>query len=324
MVVPSKFNPWKVLGLKRSAKKRDRKVAYWKQCTVPDRQQRSMASLAYLAITSLNHPCRVVTASYLQWTDTEHEQVEVRDHIFVAVACGNATRVLEYLRDGEVTVDSVDDMGCSLLYLAARCGFYDLTEVLLRHGAPITRVQSDGSTALHAAAFYGHHLVTQLLLSYGIPTTVQNRFSNTAAEEARTTAVRDAISASAGDAVESLAASLVAEGLGLQVRLLKHEGVVIAKEIRRDPRIMDSKTRGTWPEVQATWKLVWHGTKLKYITSILRTGLRAAGTVVDGGKLKPPSNHYQLGDTHFGVKNWAAAIFVSPRWVAICCDTCQF
>ena len=31
-----------------------------------------------------------------------------------------------------------------------------------------------------------------------------------------------------------------------------------------------------------------------------------------GHSIVPPKNHYKLGETHFGIKNWANAIFLSP------------
>ena len=32
----------------------------------------------------------------------------------------------------------------------------------------------------------------------------------------------------------------------------------------------------------------------------------------DGSRIKPPENHYELDTTHFGIENWANAIFLSP------------
>jgi hypothetical protein len=54
--------------------------------------------------------------------------------------------------------------------------------------------------------------------------------------------------------------------------------------------------------------MTWHGTKSKNIESILTNGLLPAGT----GGIKPPDNHFKLGEAFFGVENWAAAIFLSP------------
>ena len=41
---------------------------------------------------------------------------------------------------------------------------------------------------------------------------------------------------------------------------------------------------------------------------IIKKGLLPAGT----GGINPGKGHYRLGEEHFGIPNWAAAIFVSP------------
>tara|TARA_B110000208_G_scaffold172452_1_gene215515 strand:- start:473 stop:964 length:492 start_codon:yes stop_codon:yes gene_type:complete len=87
---------------------------------------------------------------------------------------------------------------------------------------------------------------------------------------------------------------------------------VVAKTVMRSMSSYDATTRSSWDEI-CTWENTWHGTKSKCVKSILTTGLRAAGSKSsDGSTLKPPSGHYKLGDTHFGIADWAAAIFVSP------------
>lgn len=327
VVVPSCFDPWRELGLAVGASRREVKAAYGARCSLCDRQTRALASLAYLAITTLcnTRPTGAAACKYITWatpapTDGKpgrgergsDGRVTISDNIFVAIACGNATRVAEYLATGKVNVDETDSLDHSLLYLAARCGFYDLTEMLLRRGAQVKHVQRDGSTPLHGASFYGHDLVVKLLLSYGVPTSAKNAFGNTAAEEARTKQIQRAIRSSGEDAVESLAARLVAAGLGQKVRLLRHDGKIVAKEILRDPSSMDAWTRAQWPSIQARWETAWHGTRLRHVESIMEHGLRASGSTVGGTKLAPPPGHYRLGETHFGIANWAAAIFLSP------------
>ena len=57
-----------------------------------------------------------------------------------------------------------DGLGRSLLYLAARNGYFDLTDYLIKKGININEAQNGGSTALHGAAYYGQEIIVQLLI----------------------------------------------------------------------------------------------------------------------------------------------------------------
>ena len=115
------------------------------------------------------------------------------------------------------------------------------------------------------------------------------------------------------DPISKLVSELMGEKLVTRVRLIHHKGKVVGREIIRNPDTLDSQTKRSWGFITSTWHIVWHGTKSKYLASILRHGLMPSGTKLpDGHSIKPPSNHYKLGDTHFGIKNWANAIFLSP------------
>ena len=81
----------------------------------------------------------------------------------------------------------------------------------------------------------------------------------------------------------------------------------------RNRDALDSQTRRYWDDIHSSWERAWHGTKANYLESIVRNGLMPSGTKLSDGKtIKPPGNHYQLSEEHFGVANWAKAVFLSP------------
>ena len=65
--------------------------------------------------------------------------------------------------------------------------------------------------------------------------------------------------------------------------------------------------------INKNWVPVWHGTKYKFLESIVKNGLRPSGTKLnDGTQIKPLPGHIGLDATVAGIENWAKAIFVSP------------
>lgn len=66
-----------------------------------------------------------------------------------------------------------DGLGRSLL-LAARNGYFDLTDYLIKKGININEAQNGGSTALHGAVYYGQEIIVQLLVESGINTKIKN------------------------------------------------------------------------------------------------------------------------------------------------------
>ena len=66
-------------------------------------------------------------------------------------------------------------------------------------------------------------------------------------------------------------------------------------------------------EINEKWIPVWHGTKFRFLESIIRNGLRPSGSKLkDGTTINPLPGHISLNVTVEGIKNWAKAIFVSP------------
>jgi len=199
------------------------------------------------------------------------------------------------------------------LYIAARGGFYDVCEMLLEEGADINLVQKDGSTALHGAAFYGHHLVVQLLLAHGADPEIQNKWGNTAEQEGDAAIARTIQSAKKDNITATYYSLLKNKLVDEQIKLIHAKGNVVGKIFPRDIFALDVESRRLFAKAKANWMPLWHGTQLKAVVPIMRNGLMPAGSKLENGELlKPPENHYALGTTHFGVENWANAIFVTP------------
>ncbi len=96
-------------------------------------------------------------------------------------------------------------------------------------------------------------------------------------------------------------------------RKIMYREKIIGTEIYRNTQHLDSVTRRQWETIQEEWEVAYHGTRLKYLQSILRCGLLPSGAQLPNGELiQPPFNHYQLGAAIAGVDDWASAIFVSP------------
>jgi hypothetical protein len=108
-------------------------------------------------------------------------------------------------------------------------------------------------------------------------------------------------------------ASNLTDSVENEIASISYKGKVIAREARCSKKLLDSLTQAHWNRIHRLWEPAFHGTKYKYIEPIMKHGLLPSGSKnPDGHMIKPPKNHYQLGENHFGVDNWANAMFVSP------------
>lgn len=294
------FNPYAALGLTSTASYDAVKMAFKDKIAVPTRQNRALASLA-------NHILTSTAPRYQRQPGSNEFTIKKRDHFTVA-ACGYTEKLKRMIERNTSLIVEADEHGRTLLYLACKSGFYDMVKMLLLKGADINKKQKDGSTPLHGAAFFGHNIVVGLLLEYGAKTDIKNRWESTALQEGATTEIKNTIQNAPSDLILSLANKLKEKRLVSNIRLIEFKGKVIAKELIRDPQTLDAHTRSSLPEILKKWELTWHGTRFKNLESILKRGLLPAGT----GGIKPPPNHFSLGQNFFGIPNWAAAIFVSP------------
>ena len=301
VVISVPLNPWQVLGLNSSDASREAiKAAFKKKIHQRVRQNRAMVSIAHHMLTSS-------AGRYKRVEGTDEFVVTRRDH-FMLAACGHTHELtLRIAKDGNI-VKRRDEHGRTLLYIASKSGFYDTCNLLLQKGAYVNEAQRDGSTPLHGAAFFGHELIVGLLLQHGAKSDIRNKWGNTAIDESTTPSIRSLIQTASGDDISSLAARLKERQLVKSVRLIEYQGEVIAKELTRDPRGLDALTRDELNNIHSTWETAWHGTRYRYLESIIDKGLLPSGS----SGIKPAKGHYKLGETHFGIRDWAAAIFLSP------------
>ena len=276
--------------------------AFKMRITQSVRQNRAMASVAYHMLTTTG-------GRYDQKCGLDEFVIKKPDH-FVLAACGHTGALASEIRDRKDLLKDKDERGRTLLYIASRSGFHDMCELLLENGASmINEVQSTGSTPLHGAAYYGHTLIVELLLQHGAKTNIKNKFGKTALDENAKPEIQSLLQTASKDKILSLTAELRGKNLVHRVRLVKYQQEVIAKELLRDQSTLDEGTRAQWDDICTNWESAWHGTRSRYLESIIKNGLRpSAGP----SGIKPEAGLYELNESYLDVSDWEAAIFLSP------------
>ncbi len=302
--MPHILDPYKILGISTTTSFDDTKKVVRQQVTQPRRQVRALASLAYHMITSTN--CQ----RYLR--HGTHFEIKTPD-IFFFAAIGNTKKVIDEISKNPSLLDSVDELERTVLYLAARCGFYDTTKALIGKGASVNQKQAGDSTPLHGAAFYGHSLVVKLLLVHGADPSLKNKRGSTAADES-SPEIKQIFEDFKKDPISVIRSTFISNSLiEEKVHLIHYKGKVIAREIFRSKKVLNSCTKNKWDEICQRWKVAFHGTRFNNLESIVKHGLLPSGARLPSGELiQPPSNHVQLSQTYLGMSNWANAIFTSP------------
>ena len=265
--------------------------------TNPSRKIRSKACLAYDIFC---HKDKYIKQGNLY-------KVKKKDCFYYSTV-GDLNSLKNAINYNKNILNLKDDLKRSLLYLSARNGYFNLTEFLIKKGANINDVQKDGSTALHGAAFYGQELIVQLLIEYGIDIKIKNRFGHTAADEAKTPFIKELILNSQEDRIMNLFHNLYSEGLVSNIVIIKKKDIVVAKKL-----ICSNNSKNDFSFINKNWVPVWHGTKFRFLESIVKNGLKPSGSQLkDGTKIEPLPGHISMDKTISGIKNWAKAIFVSP------------
>ncbi|XP_076637856.1 osteoclast-stimulating factor 1-like [Colletes latitarsis] len=119
----------------------------------------------------------LVPANYVE-EQTEEIELPLHD----AARRGNLSLLKEYIKQG-VLGTSLDAMGNTSLYWAARAGHLDCVKELLNVSNPIVNAQNKmGETPLHVAASRGHVDIVNLLLQHGANPTIKNN-DNLVAEQ---------------------------------------------------------------------------------------------------------------------------------------------
>ncbi|XP_063725556.1 alpha-latrocrustotoxin-Lt1a-like [Symsagittifera roscoffensis] len=267
--IPKLINPYDNLNVRKGASIGECKTAFRELVSTPNRQKRMLVAYSWHMITN--------EALY---RIGERTVCDVFDYA-ISGNTGNLKLELEKHPDA---LECTDTSGSSLLYIAARSGFYDTCEFLLDKGAkPGLACGSSESTPLHAASYYGHDLVCMLLISRGAKVDAKNKFGNTPADEAKTHELNQKLQLLKNGDKPSPMARLTGS---LCLENVTHNGKTVARLLRLQNI-----------EIPKNWLPAWHGTKYNYLNSILKNGLQPSGAVVDGVN---------------GVNNWASAVFISP------------
>ncbi|CAF3921191.1 unnamed protein product, partial [Rotaria sp. Silwood1] len=299
--IPRMINPFDILGIDADSSYNHVKAAFRQKICTIYRYQRAMCALAYDMICSRD------PRKYTRYG--EMFTVEKYDHFYYAIT-GNYELFVREVRRNHSLLNVKDEYGRTLLYLAARNGYYDICNFLLRSGCNVNETQKDGSTALHGAVFYGHQPIVQLLLEYEANPSIINKFGHSPHDEATSKIIDDYILSKTHDKINLLLNQLKNDGLVDNFVVIKHNDRVIGKKILRNLAYASACTASY---LTNSWTLGWHGTKYENLYSIMKHGLYPAGTTLSSTyRIAPQPGHIGLNKRLRSVDNWANAIFVSP------------
>lgn len=290
------MNPFKILGTKSHSHARSNFIYYMLK---GDKEKRWKYCLAFDMICNSSR-YNVKKRIYKPIIKDEFYYVNIGD-------LKNLKSLLQVKKDKKI-LDSVDELKRSLLYLAARNGNDEMVEYLIQIGANINKTQKNGSTPLHGAAFYGHESVVKILIENGCNPYIKNNFGHQAIDEARTESIAEIIKDSFNNKILKLYHSLSLKGKVTNlVTVKKDEKPICIKLICKND--LDHFNKEDYTPV-------WHGTKFKYLESIVINGLKPSGSKLPNGiEIKPPSGHIKLDKTVEGIENWAKAVFFSPSCI---------
>ena len=161
------------------------------------------------------------------------------------------------------------------------------------------KFKKDGSTALHGAAYYGQELVIQLLIENGIDTKIKNNFGSTADQEAQTPIIKELILKSNEDRIMNLFHDLYKKGYVSNIIPIKKKDKIVAQKLICSKSLLPYNSS----EIYKNWIPVWHGTKFRFLESIIKNGLKPSGTKLsDGTRLTHFLVIYHLMNLFLGLK----------------------
>lgn len=301
---PEELDPYEVLKIPYNASPEETKLAFRKRLI---NTNRSATCLSYDMICNKEN--------YIQNKKTKKFKVKKKDQ-FYYVHVGGLDKLILIIENDSSIINQKDNLGRSLLYLAARNGYINICLYLLRKGANVNDTQKTGSTPLHGASYYGNEMIVQLLLQYGANTKIRNKFSNYASDEGQNSLISNNIKKFEDDIIYILLNNLNSNHLSNGMKILKREGIVIGKKILRNTNLKGISN------IEKDWILCWHGTNFNSLESIMENGLIVPGSKLkDDVELEPKSNHIDRDVPVDGIEDWAKAIFVSPS-IFYALDTC--
>ena len=292
------IDPFSVLNISPVSSFDEIRAAYMKLATCPLRIVRARACLAYDILCNKEKYYKI----------GNKYKVKVKDCFYYTII-GDLKTLKFLIENNKNLLYQKDKLQRNLLYIAARNGYFNITEYLLNKGININEVQSTGSTALHGAAFYGQELVIQLLIEHGIDTKIKNNFGSTAADEAKLPSIRQLILISDKDQITQLYNNLYSKGLVSNRFPIKIKNRIIALKLLCSSGL----SKEDYIYIKNNWVPAWHGTKFRFLESIIRYGLVPSGSKLSNGKtINVNPGHIPLNYCVSGIQFWAKAVFVSP------------
>ena len=299
---PEELDPYQVLKIPYNASHNQTKIAFKVQLV---NTNKSSTCLAYDMICNKNNYIR----------QNNIYKVKNRDQFYYAHV-GGFDELKSFIDKNPSLINKTDNLGRSLLYLAARNGYMNICEYLLRNGANVNQRQNTGSTPLHGASYYGNLLVVKLLLEYGAQTDIKNYYSNYPENESKIPLIVDNIKKYKGDIINILYESLINKSLSIGMKILKKNEIVVGKKVIRNNNLKGMSL------IKDDWILCWHGTRYDALESIMKFGLLVPGSKLENGaELEPQKNHIARYDPVGNFNDWARAIFVSPS-ILYALDNC--
>ncbi|ESO09121.1 hypothetical protein HELRODRAFT_169062 [Helobdella robusta] len=94
-----------------------------------------------------------------------------------AVRSGDTDAVVRFLDSGKVDVHVCNSNGLNALHLAAKDGYVDIVNELIRRKCVVDSKSKKGNTALHVASLAGQLEVVMLLIDHGADVNIQSQNS---------------------------------------------------------------------------------------------------------------------------------------------------
>jgi len=309
---PVQLNPYEILELKKDAKNFEIELKFKQQLY----QNPNLRAEICLAFEILCEPNLFDSCTYITIDENNDIYRAINYNEIYCAIVGDDIGLLHIIIENKNIVNEKDKFGRTLLYIAARNGHYKVCELLLENGANVNDFDNNQSTPLHAAVYYGHENIIKLLISYGADINQKNDLGEIPSDEAPSIRYKNLINDSQNDIILNLYHYL--KSINLVERLLKikkynittkNEDFIAIKFIPSYKLLLPDDFYDVWKN----WDAAWHGTKLEYIESILKNGLKESGSILnDGNKITPQNDHVQFGVKLNNVNDWANAVFVSP------------
>ena len=307
---PVALNPFKILDLNLNSSDFEAEL-HFKQKLFEEKNYSSEIALAYEII---REPNLFDSMTYFK-KDNDERYYVLEYTIFYCTIVGDYQGVLNHILENKNLLYKKDKFGKPLLNIASRYGHFKVCEILLEYGAEVDSKDENGSTPLHAAAFHGHESIIQLLLSYGADINCKNILGETPSDEVPTQRYKNLIISSNNDSILNIYSLLRSMKLVDKIIKVKKYNIMtktddfIAIKFIPSYQILPIN----FSEIRKNWVPAWHGTKFKFIESILKNGLKESGSFLEEwGKITPQYDHIQVGVQYNNLKDWSQAIFTSP------------